>query len=78
MQTKIGIRFHNQFAKVVFLELSLQPESSPSEKVKPKPGNLSTILQKKPTDHLLFLCSDDIIRSLEPNGRLLNKSAILF
>ena len=29
-------------------------------------------------NHLLFLHSDDIIRSLEQNGRLLNKSAILF
>ena len=29
-------------------------------------------------DHLLFLRSDDIIRSLEQNGRLLNKLAILF
>ena len=29
-------------------------------------------------DHLLSLCSDDIIRLLEQNGRLLNKSAILF
>ena len=29
-------------------------------------------------DHLLFLHSDDIIRSFEPNGRLLNKLAILF
>ena len=30
------------------------------------------------TDHLLFLHSDDIVRSLEQNGRLLNKSANLF
>ena len=30
------------------------------------------------TDHLLFLHSDDIIRSLEQNGQFLNKSAILF
>ena len=29
-------------------------------------------------DHLLFLPSDDIIRLLEQNGRLLNKLAILF
>ena len=28
-------------------------------------------------DHLLFLCSDDSIRSLEQNGRLLNRSANL-
>ena len=32
----------------------------------------------KQPDHLLFLHSDDIIRLLEKNGRLLNKSAILF
>ena len=30
------------------------------------------------TDQLLFLCSYDIIRSLEQNGWLLKKSAILF
>ena len=29
-------------------------------------------------DHLLFLRSDDIIRSLEENDQLLNKPAILF
>ena len=30
------------------------------------------------TDHLLYLSSDDIIRSLEQNGKLLHKLAILF
>ena len=33
---------------------------------------------KPNTNHLLFLRSDDIIRLLEQNGQLLNKSAILF
>ena len=33
---------------------------------------------KPNTNHLLFLRSDDIIRLLEQNGRLLNKLAILF
>ena len=38
------------------------------------------LLQQKDNkvDHLLFLRSDDIIRLLEQNGRLLHKSVILF
>ena len=28
-------------------------------------------------DHLLFLCSDDIIRSLEQNGRLLHNFVLM-
>ena len=39
--------------------------------------NLSFKLDNK-VDHLLFLCSDDIIRLFEQNGQLLNKWGILF